>query len=528
MAGPTRSRRAVRQRFTETYCALLQSQGDAYARGGAEADAAISAFDRDWPSFEKALTNCAAAMAEDGDGAMAGALSSARLGFAAPRLVGDRVPAAEAARWFAQAGRGATHAGDVHGVAVHAGHLSGALLELGRVDQARTIADRAIKLAETHQDEDAMAVLLGALANLDITEGMPERARECLHHAARIYEQLPDPWGSASVQVNLAELSMRLGPLSAAEAHAMMAETVFRRLEYARGISRCRFIAGTVAMDRGDLDGAEAAFDEALGWARKSRSATEEAEALGGLARIARRQGRLDDAEKYCLRQGDLSREQGDANAGWVVLGTLSHLAADKGDLENALELARHQYAAAESAGNVWGMGDALGNQAQYLVWLERGGDAEDVCRQAIELSKKALDGEGVCNDWRILGQILQAKGDCAGAEATFLEAARRAESHELPDLEAAAIGCLGLMRMHLQEFTDAISCFRRALELHHRSGAGEDEVKDLINLAICHELAGERKEATDAARRAHEIASEFGLPDAADAEELLESLQGP
>jgi DNA-binding NarL/FixJ family response regulator len=220
------------------------------------------------------------------------------------------------------------------------GHLAALFLFTGRVRQARTVGDRALRLARERGSRNEAAVAAGVIGWSVMYSGRVADAIERIRGAWREAEDLGDPYGRALAHDHLARalefggrwqeaVDVALAGVELARAHGL--ERTFGA-QLAADAARCLYRLGrlrdaqtvlTAARRSGPVAGGEAAV-----------------RAVGAV--LAIRAGELATAEAE-LHDG---RSQavgaaGDADAAGWLLAALAELALVQGDLDRALDAVR-------------------------------------------------------------------------------------------------------------------------------------------------------------------------------------------
>ena len=195
-----------------------------------------------------------------------------------------------------------------------------------------------------------------------------------LDDARRACEEARELWHVAGDEAGLAQSIHQLGVIAYNEQSFEEAEGLFResltireRLGQARGVAECHNSIGGVRLALGDADGARAQFEKALQIYEDIENINEQARVLANLAVLQQRRGDLTGAIDH-LQQARLLYQQIDNRAAEAqTLGNIGATYFARGDLdgarkayESAVAIQRETEQAGLLAGSLFALADAV------------------------------------------------------------------------------------------------------------------------------------------------------------------------
>ena len=111
------------------------------------------------------------------------------------------------------------------------------LCHQGRLDEAQSKAHRALEIADTSGELEALAGAHNLLARLNYWAGDHPASIENLQAALAFREQMGDIWGAASIQGNLGLLFHRQGKWAQAESFLRQAIFVQQEMGIVKALS---------------------------------------------------------------------------------------------------------------------------------------------------------------------------------------------------------------------------------------------------------------------------------------------------
>jgi DNA-binding SARP family transcriptional activator len=275
---------------------------------------------------------------------------------------------------------------------------------LGRYDEAATLGERSIRVAERTGNDVGYAFARTVTGQVRWRQGRFDAAREHLTAAAAAYGALGDPAGRAWVLLNLGVVDERARNYAAAAEHLHEAITGYRALGDDGGLADALGNLGVVYEQTGDHERALRLQKQAFGLHLDGDNPTGQANALGNIGILHHRAGRHESAVS-CLRQaialfGGVGDRAGEAEA-LAYLGASLHALGDpdaaREHLDRALALATDLASRRVQANALNGLGDlarASGDMAQahtaHTAALRHAtavGDAEQQARAEAALS---------------------------------------------------------------------------------------------------------------------------------------------
>jgi predicted ATPase len=195
-------------------------------------------------------------------------------------------------------------------------HTAGRITEYrGAFEHARSLYQRSLTIARSHDDATRAARALGGLGDVAIHQGEYERAVTCLEEAlslARAVDSLPEV---TQALWSLARVATADGNAGRTKELCEEALLIQRRLGDRWGVAYSLHELGQLARREGQLDRAQALDEESHVLWRQSGSRMGERAALMSLAGIAVSRGSTARAVALALQILDLCREMVDPSA---------------------------------------------------------------------------------------------------------------------------------------------------------------------------------------------------------------------
>jgi tetratricopeptide (TPR) repeat protein len=262
---------------------------------------------------------------------------------------------------------------------------------------------------------DDVAPLREALVGASREDG--ERAWAASEAYATVDARLVD---AAALEARIAALAEQ----ARARVEAVLRHSVasLRALERgdASGAARALAAAGEVEEDAGRLDAAAACYERARDLGRKPRDRAAEGLALRRLARVARARGELDEALRLYLGGYEVALAQRDAEGAVVACQGVGNVYVDRGEWEPAREWYRRglslvgeetpSRALWQLCSNLAVVARRMGDLDESEAWIER----------AARVVEALGDAAGALPVENGRARLLEARGDCAAAEAAY------------------------------------------------------------------------------------------------------------
>jgi tetratricopeptide (TPR) repeat protein len=361
--------------------------------------------------------------------------------------------------------------------------LARCYLGLGKHDEARRYAEKALGVGSPEDGGEATAEAYVVLARIEVRSGRFSEARDAAEKAYAILRIKPDTPLIAEASKVLGTAHAELGSIAAARDCFTECLVTNRRLGNEGGVAGAYNNLGILAKRTGDLPAAVEYFERALeidtrlgrpgsiarrlnnlGIALYRLSRWEEAEgclrrswqiysrlgatrdvaavecALGSVCR-ARRQ--WSKAREYLERVVQIGRRDGYLRSEAVALEFLGDLEADQGHWVEALRILDRALSRAHRLASTSDViGEVLRRRAEVLLAMRRLDEAERDCTQALELTRRIGDRLEEGAALRALAGVAFAKG-ARGAGEVLSERAvevlrRTGESFELARTSSA------------------------------------------------------------------------------------------
>jgi tetratricopeptide (TPR) repeat protein len=227
---------------------------------------------------------------------------------------------------------------------------------------------------EDLSDPDSLVRIYASLTKSYFDSGLFTKAGEAAEEALRLAPRVSDAAKLAQMHVNLTGTLIQRGELPDAEAALLRAEDLYRQAELQAELARAQLARGFVLSRARRYDEARELLAAARGAFEETSSPLDEARSLNEIARIDRITGQTDSA-----------------------------VAA----LERAISLLDQSDVAEQ----------ALAHRELALCYMStQPADAEKHLRIAIDLFERAEEATQLATTYRILGDLLQHRGDHDGS----------------------------------------------------------------------------------------------------------------
>ena len=266
----------------------------------------------------------------------------------------------------------------------------------GALDEARTLLDEALALAEQHGNQVEAAQALLNLGTIAYFTGDPVTAQTRWKGSLATYKALGNQRRQARCLSNLVATAHGLGDMLGARAYSMEALAIYRAISDRRGESDALCNLAGMARELGDLDTARSSYEEALA----------------------------------------LYRAIGDQGGQALVLNNLALLHSDGGDHGTACHLCDEALAIEHAIGDRLGEGYSYNHLGLAHEGLGQLGDAAEAYGTALAL-RRELGQEGLTmDDLAGLARVALARDDIAAAVAYADEVLVWVDAHGLEGVE--------------------------------------------------------------------------------------------
>ena len=363
-----------------------------------------------------------------------------------------------------------------------------ALFRIGRLDEARVSAERALELADRSGDSLLAAQTLTQLGKVAYRLGDLDRARDYYEQALALFRRLGDELRSAQIRANLGLIHKNRCEWEAAITHLSGALEVYRTLGQFSNTGPALLNLGIVHQKSGDWGAAEECYRGAERVFLQTNDQWSLAQVTIGLGNVARLSRRFVEAETRLLSALERSRSAGVRREETLALEFLGELEFDRGRPEMALERYREALSLAE---RIAPEGDLVveleRRRAESLCALQRLDDARLACERATRLAERIDDRLERAIAERVAGEIAFARGAREEAlqywnQAAVLLAACR-ERLEIGRVEMALARAHRDPRESRRHLYRAVAAFAE-LPTHYWLELAESELHRLIGEA--------------------------------------------
>ena len=310
-------------------------------------------------------------------------------------------------------------------------------VDLGRIEEARREAGRALELADELGDLSLSAQALSWLGIGAYRAGELSTARDQSEQALALHRRLGEELYEARVRNNLGLIHKNLCEWDAAIAHFRAALGVYERGGHFAETASPLMNLGIVQQKMGEWDRAADSYRECERVLLRIGEELRLTRAIIGLGNVARLQRRFPDSESHLLGALERSRELGARREEVLAMEFLGELDFDRGRPEAALARYREALAlAARTAPEGDLVVELERRRAEALCALGRLDEADEACGRARRLARTTDDRLEYAVTHRVAGEIALARGGRAeGSSLLETAASLLRDCHERYDL---------------------------------------------------------------------------------------------
>jgi len=345
----------------------------------------------------------------------------------------------------------------------------GPLTNLGLLDAAISLSERALCIVEKDSEEEAM--VKGNLGLIYQTKGDLDQAEDMQNKSLEIAEKLGWLKGMAAEYGNLGLIYQKKGDLDKAEEMLNKSLEINKKLGRLEGISIQYGNLGIIYQIRGELDKAEDMHNKSLEINKKLGRLEGMASDYGNLGLIYLMKGDLDKAEDMLNKSLEINKKLGRVDGMASDYGNLGLIYQTTGDLDKAEDMHNKSLEINKKLGSLEGMARQYGNLG--IIYQIRGelDKAEDMHNKSLEIAKKLGHLEGMARQYGNLGNVYYTRGELDKAERMYLKSLEI--DKKLGMLEGMAIDYknLGLIYEQRGDTGKAKEYWEKAVELFKRIG---------------------------------------------------------
>ncbi len=269
-------------------------------------------------------------------------------------------------------------------------------------------------------------------------------------------------------------------------------------------------------------------FQELLAIARQTANRWYEGAALGSLGIAYNSLGRYEEAIDFHQQNLTIAREIGDRQGEGKALGNLGNMYNSLGKYEEAIDFHQQYLTIAREIGDRRGEGNALGSLGLAYRNLGRNEEAINFLQQYLTIAREIGDRRGEGNALGSLGLAYDSLG--RNEEAIDFHQQYLTIAREIGDRLGEGVGLvnMGETQIKLKQYSESLTNNQAALEIFQEIGSRQGEAYALKNLAELHYALGKIDLARQYCQQALVLATELGLPLAADCEALQLKLDQP
>ena len=261
------------------------------------------------------------------------------------------------------------------------------LLNLGLLDAAISLSERALMMVEKESEEEVMVT--GNLGRIYLTRGELDKAEEMFRSLLGIEEQVGQEEAMTIIYSNLGRIYQTRGELDKAEEMHKSALRIDKKLGLEEGMAIEYSLLGIIYQDRGELDEAERMYKKALEINEQLKFLEGMANDYGNLGVIYRRRNELEKAERLFQKSLKIAKRLGLEEVRAQMYTNLGVIYYDRGKLDEAEEMHQKSLEIEEKLGLKEGMANSYKNIGSF--YEERGdtGKAREYWEKVVGLFKK-------------------------------------------------------------------------------------------------------------------------------------------
>ncbi|HEV2258745.1 MAG TPA: tetratricopeptide repeat protein [Streptosporangiaceae bacterium] len=404
-----------------------------------------------------------------------------------------------------------------HGWPSHTTRLAATLfryLRNGYSIEGLAICGYALSAARSQGDLTGQTFMLAALGRFHLRQGRHQQAADLNRQAIALARDTGDRAGEAQALLNL-------GNCYAAQVRYPQAARCYRRaLALSRtpgdqvAEARALCMVGTVYYLQGRYAHAADYLEQALAVSGQTSNFQTESSVLLRLGEVCHRQGRYQQATHYLKRAISLSRELGMRGREGTALVSLGQVCHRQGHYDQATAYYQQALAPFRDSGDLFSEAEALNGMGQTLLVTGQPDQARSCHSTALRIGDyleqaRALGGLGQVSYWQ--GHHEQATGYHQQALTVYQEIGD-------PAGQADAANSLGQALLVTGHPEQARSCHTTALTLARRIGDRYQQARAYHGLAAVCQATADAGRAGRHWRRALEIYTGLGVPDASHA----------
>ena len=227
---------------------------------------------------------------------------------------------------------------------------AGALIELGRLEEARAVVDDLFGMADRLGDADLATIHL-ILARIQFQQGELPMALASADQARSLFEVIPHPSGTAEALMVEGAAHDRSGNVEASIETLQQAVDQFETLGDKRRLARSNVLLGVSLMRARRTDDAIERLERGAQYFRAVGDRQGEAAALLNHATLLARSGRQEDAESIFRRSLEAFVDAGDLRGQAIALSNLAAIAGNRRDTTRSIELSEEALGIFETLG---------------------------------------------------------------------------------------------------------------------------------------------------------------------------------
>ncbi|MEW6493482.1 MAG: tetratricopeptide repeat protein [Cyanobacteriota bacterium] len=396
---------------------------------------------------------------------------------------------------------------------------------LGNYALALKYHSQNIALTQKIDDKAGQGMALGNLGHTYYALGDYARALDCYQQRSVSAKEIGDKAGERAALCGLGNIYHALGDYARALDYHQQCLALTKQIGDKAGQGTALVNLGNAYNFLGDYTRAIEYCQQSLTIAKQIGNKAGEALALGNLGVAYYSLGNYTCALEYCQQCLAIAKQIGDRAGQGMALGNLGNVYHALGDYARALDYHQQDLAIAKQIGNKAGEALALSNLGNAYNFLRDYPHALEYCQQSLTIAKqignKASEGAALGN----LGNAYNFLGDYIRALEYYRQYLVIARQIDDPWEEGKALCNFGNVLLKLELYSEALENLQAALEIFKGIGNLSFEAITLNSLAELYQKLGHHQLALKFCDQALAIATELGIPEAKECQELKEKL---
>ncbi|MCD4786091.1 MAG: tetratricopeptide repeat protein [Candidatus Eremiobacteraeota bacterium] len=383
--------------------------------------------------------------------------------------------------------------------------LAGLYLQISIYNEAKRMAERALKIEETPHSLNILAVIYFSIGDF-------ENSMKYLKRALNLSQKQSSKFGEAVALMGMGFVCNedKHGPDVAID-YFKRASKIFKEVDRRDMEAITIGCIGGIYLKKGDPDKALNLYEKALEINKEIGNRIGEADQMGNIGILYRDKGDFDIALDYHQKALEINKEIGDEKGEAYQLEKIGILYREKGDFDIALDYHQKALEINRETGNRDWEAHQLGNIG---ILYRKKGDfdiALDYHQKALEINKERGDRIGEAGQLGNIGILYREKGDFDIALDYHNKALEINKEIGRRLAEADQLNKIGDTYSKKGDVDKALDYHNKALEINKEIGSRLGEADQLNKIGEIYSNIGDVDKALDYYKSALEINMEIG-----------------